>query len=230
MKYLKKFFDNIRPMKILVKKNLNSSSHLFKGTALDYGCGRKPFKQILETFFYKVDYVDVNKHDSSTKLFIDNKIPDIDYKYDCIFAFDVLQHVPDISLSLKDIKANLNDSGYVFFTVPYIYPECDFDDYRRWTFHGIQKLMIDNNFKEISITRRGGILECYSLNIMQNFFNIIVGKRFDWSIQSKFKSSLLVLIEIILIPFIYIFRALDNILNLKTNSFTMGWIVLARKS
>lgn len=198
-----------------LKKAVERFAVELNGNLLDYGCGSKPY-QIL---FTKVDsYVGVDLenegHDHSTEeidFFYDGKtLPFADETFDSLFSSEVLEHVPDIDQSLKEIRRVLKPRGRVLITVPFVWTEHELPfDFRRFTQGGIEKIMSDHGFEVLQSQKAGSFVGVifqmimmylhtllYTsnkyLNLVINafliapvaivglFFNLILPKRYNW--------------------------------------------------
>ena len=199
--------DKIRPLKKSVFADLDNKKNIFFGRVLDYGCGRQPYKEQLSKLFSEVVGIDIaNKYDKEVFLFEDSLIPLSLGKFDCIVLFDVFQHLKDPDASIKNIFNTLNSHGYVYMTVPYIYPECDYSDFSRWTKIGITNYLESSGFSVISIEARAGLLQTFFLCLLQLIFNFIIGTRKDWKVDmSNIRSSFLIISELCFIPILYLF-------------------------
>ena len=198
-----------------LKKAVERFAVELNGNLLDYGCGSKPY----QTLFTKVDsYVGVDLenegHDHSTEeidFFYDGKtLPFADETFDSLFSSEVLEHVPDIDQSLKEIRRVLKPRGRVLITVPFVWTEHELPlDFRRFTQGGIEKIMSDHGFEVLQSQKAGSFVGVifqmimmylhtllYTsnkyLNLVINafliapvaivglFFNLILPKRYNW--------------------------------------------------
>lgn len=128
-----------------------------KGKMLDIGCGGGTLTECLPYFYpeMKVLGCDVSKTGISYaekygegkvkySVIKNNILPYRDNSIDIIVSLDVLEHVPDIHLFLKEIKRVLKKKGLLFFAVP-----CEGQPFTfTWFF---QKIKIGHNltFKHI---------------------------------------------------------------------------------
>ncbi|MGL6179162.1 MAG: class I SAM-dependent methyltransferase, partial [Tannerellaceae bacterium] len=123
---------------------------------------------------------------------------------------EVLEHVPDIDQSLKEIRRVLKPQGRVLITVPFVWTEHELPfDFRRFTQGGIEKIMSDHGFEVLQSQKVGSYVGVifqmimmylhtllYTsnkyLNLVINafliapvaivglFFNLILPKRYNW--------------------------------------------------
>ncbi len=77
-------------------------------------------------------------------------------KYDVVCAFDVLEHLKNDELAIKNIYEILKDDGYFIFSVPafqFLFSAHDVfvGHYRRYSMKRIKKIIFDNNFKKVKL-------------------------------------------------------------------------------
>jgi SAM-dependent methyltransferase len=78
----------------------------------------------------------------------------IEEKYDLVLCTNVLEHVYDTNLAIKNLKYLMKEKGHLVISVPFIYPLHDEpEDYWRFTEHAIKQLFSD--FKILTLKRTG---------------------------------------------------------------------------
>ena len=112
---------------------------------LDLGCGMNKYKKY---FIDKNDFIGVDVEKSGRKgeqkkpdLFYDGKkLPFEDENFDLIICTEVLEHVEDFELVVKEIFRSLKNNGIAIITMPFITAEHEIPyDFRRFTSYGIKK-------------------------------------------------------------------------------------------
>ncbi len=99
------------------------------GKVLDYGCGEGYGSEILARFADEVNGADIsseaideakkNIHSNLTfTLLKDNYLPFDDNTFDFVTSFQVIEHVEDVDLYLREIKRVLKRGGKYFLTTP----------------------------------------------------------------------------------------------------------------
>lgn len=136
------------------------------GKLLDYGCGSKPYRSLFKnvTQYVGVDIDNNPGHDHKSEdidVFYDGVcLPFADSEFDAVFSSQVLEHVPNIYSSLKEIHRVMKPGGKVLLTLPFVFPEHEIpNDYRRLTVYGVQQALKECGFEIASITKLGTSFE-----------------------------------------------------------------------
>lgn len=122
------------------------------GNVLDYGCGRKPYKDLFENVstYIGIDYENEghpHENESIDVFFDGKKIPFENERFDVVFSTEVFEHVEDLDNTINEIRRVLKNEGTLLISVPFVFMEHEMPyDYRRFTFNGIQKFLVQNNF------------------------------------------------------------------------------------
>lgn len=138
---------------------------LFKGTLLDVGCGKMPYREYILDRSAVTKYIgldleetlDYDKNVQPDHTWDGITIPFEDQSYTTIMATEVLEHCPDPQLVLKEIYRVLKPGGIFFFTVPFLWNlhEVPNDEYR-YTPFALERLLQKVGFVEIRIRATGG--------------------------------------------------------------------------
>lgn len=144
-----------------LKGNLPS----LKGTLLDIGCGKMPYKNyILEnssvTHYVGLDIENALEYDATIKpdyTWDGRVMPFGDNFFNCAFGTEVLEHCPNPEVVLKEVWRVLKYDGVFFFTVPFLWNlhEVPHDEYR-YTPFSLERHLRNSGFKEIEIKATGG--------------------------------------------------------------------------
>jgi SAM-dependent methyltransferase len=176
------FFNCAYLLRKEISENIAFFAQSFSGKLLDIGCGTKPYKR----FFNVGEYIGLeydteeNRQCKNADFFYDGKnLPFEENSFNGVIATQVLEHVPDPDLFLKEIKRVLKKGGLLLLSMPLIYNEHEKPfDFFRFTSFGTEKLLGDNNFEIIELRKLNKsvkvlfhLLNCY---ISQNFKNVYV--------------------------------------------------------
>jgi len=150
---LKEFIENFHNKKIL-----------------DFGCGDARYKNILSknNSYTGID-VDESGHPTEDKkfdlLWDNKKLPFDNDSFDVIICTEVLEHVENLDVTIKELKRVLKKKGSLFVTMPFIWVEHEKPfDFRRFTSFGIKKFFLDNGFELVKYKKLvNGKLAYYQL-------------------------------------------------------------------
>lgn len=130
---------------------------------LEIGCGVGGQLQVLSSFNNDVFGSDINEEALAEatrigfKVFQQDAEKDLkdEEKYDVICAFDVLEHLREDNLAIKNIHRALKKEGLFIFSVPafqFLYGGHDvyMKHYRRYSKKDLQEKIIKNNFEILS--------------------------------------------------------------------------------
>jgi SAM-dependent methyltransferase len=137
------------------------------GILLDVGCGKMPYREILlrpqgHTEKYvglDLDIPVANTY-SMTKpdlLWDGSTIPLAEGCMDSVMLTEVLEHCFDPASLLKETYRVLRKGGYLFITVPFLWPLHDmpYDEYR-YTPFSLEKHLLNTGFRNIQVKALGG--------------------------------------------------------------------------
>lgn len=141
-------------------KNIKAMAPDLQGRLLDFGCGRKPYKNL----FTVTEYIGIDmettghQHEySEIDVYYDGKtIPFPDESFDAVFCSEVFEHVFNLDEILPEIKRVLKKGGDMLVTVPFCWNEHEAPyDFGRYTSFGVKHVMEKHGF-EITLFRKSG--------------------------------------------------------------------------
>lgn len=128
-------------------------AHVLEGEVLDFGCGRKPYR---EFFLRASKYVGLDVEDRGHShegeqidvMYDGVTIPFEKDSFDGVFSSEVLEHVPDVDHVLEEWQRVLRPGGKVLATVPFVWEEHELPyDFRRFTRPGLVELFKRHGFE-----------------------------------------------------------------------------------
>lgn len=126
------------------------SSHL-NGKCLDIGCGVKPYRSLFKNVesYIGLEHEGCDKVLQETDVLYDGNImPFQDGEFDSIICNEVLEHVFNPEVFLKEVQRVVKNNGILLFTVPFCWDEHEQPyDYARYSSFGLKYLMEKHNFK-----------------------------------------------------------------------------------
>lgn len=170
------------------------------GKLLDFGCGAKPYKNIINVDEYIGLDFPSEGHDHSNEIIdviYDGKtIPFGDNSFDSIFSSEVFEHVFNLEEILIELFRVLKPGGIILITCPFAIGEHEQpNDYARYTSFALKHLMRKTGFNVIHYEKLGGSIDAitqlrltyFQRNIMPYFEKIPILR----SILRKITNTLL---------------------------------------
>ena len=160
-------WDNmsIYVMRSCIWKAVQTCAPQFKGELLDVGCGKMPYKKFLLDGNYITSYTGL---DIETALVYEEGVkpdhtwdgismPFPDNSFDTLMATEVLEHCPDPSRIVLEMKRVLKPGGLLFLTVPFMWylHETPHDEYR-YTPFALQRILEGSGLEEVQLKAHGG--------------------------------------------------------------------------
>ena len=142
---------------------LERCRHDFRGDVLDVGCGMRPYEP---AFRHRVRrWLGVDRPHSAAgrptaDIFADTTaLPIRDGAFDTVLCTQVLEHVPDPALVMREIARVLHTGGRLILTAPQTNPlHEEPHDYYRYTKYGLAYLAEQVGFSVIAIEPMGGAI------------------------------------------------------------------------
>ena len=166
MNYFNLIFSNKSILRIFQQEIFKKFK--IEGDVIEFGASSEIYKNFCNTNSenYNITYSNI---DSSNKEFLNidlQKDNSIDIKYDFAVIFNVLEHVLNPNLAIKNLSKILKKNGKIIGSTPFIFrihgaPK----DYSRFTKDHLIELLKSNNFENIQIIElgTGPFMSCISL-------------------------------------------------------------------
>ena len=200
---------------------------------LDLGVGTNPYERIIKKSFKLSRYFSLDLYPSTHTSVVGDVIasPFKSKSFDLIVSFDVIQHIPNYTRMISEANRLLKSNGQIIITFPFIYPECDVRDFRRWTIDGMKSLLNDNGFEIIFSRRRGGFIFSFLCNVNWLIQHIFPGQRKSWrskkNFLSLFKNFIIFILTFPIQIFGFIAIYFDKLFNM--HGIYMGGFIVAKK-
>jgi SAM-dependent methyltransferase len=123
---------------------------------IDVGAGEAPYRELFgDQRYVTLDRPDT-PHSGSVDLHGDaDSIPAEDGSFDAVLCTQVLEHVPEPLLALREFRRILRPGGRIIATVPFVWEEHEAPfDYYRYTRYGIEHLVRRAGFADVDVTPR----------------------------------------------------------------------------
>ena len=234
-RYLKTLFRNtpFHPQWLIYRDNYKSIRKLGKhisGNVVDIGCGHCEIKKYLssDVSYTGIDYyyTSVNWYGSSPDIYADaQKLPLKSGAVKTVFLFDVLEHLPEPELCLKEISRILVKGGKLIIQVPFVYPVHDAPlDFRRWTSYGLERILLAEEMEKIEVGYCGEAIETSLLML-----NMALAKTLLNSLYKKNPLILLLPLFPIIIFCLNIFAIIFKSITPKDNFMPFAYRMIAEK-
>ncbi|MCE7863994.1 MAG: class I SAM-dependent methyltransferase [Bacteroidetes bacterium CHB5] len=133
---------------------IKGNASRFSGSVLDVGCGWKPYRQLFNCSSYiglDIQTNSQNKKTSSADIYYDGlTMPFTDCQFNYVITTEVIEHVADTDLFIREISRVLKPGGEVLLTTPFVWPEHGAPyDFQRLTSFGVDLLMRRNGFEKV---------------------------------------------------------------------------------
>ena len=186
---------------------------------LNVGSGGEIFDLIKNIRFKSVLSIDIDKSRNPDKVIDvcdEDFIQKINFKPNCIVVCEVIEHLKNPFLAIKNLETVLDKDGYLILSSPFILGIHDApNDYFRYTEYGLKLLL--QNFEIISLKKRNN-------GIFDIVFVLLIRMFQEKKLSNKiFGTSFLV--------FYYIFFPIIFMINkiFVSQNLTTGYYVLAKK-
>ncbi len=206
-------------------KGISKHKKQLGGIMLDFGCGRKPYKNLFNVVEYVGVDIEVSGHshvNSEVDVFYDGRrIPFKDNHFDSLLCSEVFEHLFNIDEILSELNRVLKPNAKGLITVPFCWPEHEQPyDFARYTSFGMKKLLGDHGFKIVSMDKSGHFFESIWQLVTLYFYSLFKTKR----------RILNVLLTILIIsPFNLIGILLTSIVP-KQHDYYHNLVILVQKS
>jgi len=130
------------------------------GRLIDLGCGDLPFRDLLAQQVESYESLDFFPRNSQVTYIGDIQHMDMvpSNTYDTAICLEVLEHVADPFLAVREIQRVLKIGGVLIVSVPHLSRLHDEPhDYYRYTRYGLRYLLEQNGFSIRVLERRGGL-------------------------------------------------------------------------
>lgn len=143
----------------LIRDLKHAISKYSAGKILDVGCGNKPYESLFHTS--KENYIGCDVVQSSDNkvdvLCLATDIDAADQSFDTVFSTQVMEHVDNSDLMMKECNRVLKPNGIFILSVPLCWELHEEPyDFFRFTKYGLQELCKRNHFEILELIPNGG--------------------------------------------------------------------------
>ena len=214
--------------KFIRKAAANTREGVF---VLDAGAGEGNWRNLFAHAHYKTqdnctgyedwDYSHLDYNCDITSIPVD------DSRFDVVLLTEVLEHLPEPLLALKELNRILRKGGCLYLTAPQGWEEhIPPHDYYRYTQYGLRYLLEKAGFRIEQIEKRGGYFKYIAFRMWHAIFMPFLNR------ETLFKSVAGACIKIVLmfflVPVSLICYFVDDVFD-KEKKLTLGYQVIAVK-
>jgi SAM-dependent methyltransferase len=189
-------------------------AHRLRGTGIDYGCGEMPYARLVSPHCARLLGADVEQGAHGRVDFVVGRgapLPVRDASLDFALCTQVLEHVPDPGLVLRELARVLRPGGILLLTAPFVWEQHEEPhDYHRFTGYGIAELAARAALAVESLEPAGGMIEVLGQLVIHRLPSF---GRIDWLLHAPLNLAT---------------AALDRLVPIA--GITCNWQAVLRKS
>ncbi|HRN52184.1 MAG TPA: class I SAM-dependent methyltransferase [Gemmatimonadaceae bacterium] len=193
-----------------------------RGRVLDVGCGHMPFRGDAERVADVYEGFDVERrtegvtHVGNAEAM--DEIPSA--SYDCVFSFEVLEHLPHPQRAMAEMARVLKPGGVLLLSVPHLSRlHEEPHDYFRYTVYGVRTLCVDAGLDVQFVAPTAGLFSF----LAHQLSTLLIGV--TWPVpglrQLAYQLNRLLLVW----PVLW----LDGVMD-RRGTFALGYVAVGRKS
>ena len=202
-------------------------------TILDVGAGACPYRELIARVWNIDRYlaVDLDPTDTTEVVADARRLPVASNSVDMVVSFDVIQHIPFADVAVSEMYRILKPGGILIISFPFMYSECDFRDFYRWTIDGMTLELERRNFSVLWSRRRGGTMYMLGSMLLWGAQHLLPGARDGWrtrpGIRAYARAALSYLFALPVIPIAWIGLLIDR--AFPSRDVYMGAVMAAQK-
>jgi SAM-dependent methyltransferase len=216
--WLMNWTDPLHLARKLLLKSVSQHVSQARGTVLDIGAGAGPYKSLFKDVTRYVT-VDLNRHSKIDVQANAVALPFKNESFDTILCTEVLEHVPEPSQLISEVRRILKPDGILLLTTPQTWGlHLEPLDFYRYTKYGLRYLTEKNKLEVVQIDPTCGMWATLSQRFTDTIiFNYAAGKP-SWLIE---------ILSILTAPVLLSGYALDRIFGKRGD--TLDYVLVAKK-
>lgn len=192
-----------------------------RGRLLDVGSGRAPYRRYLSLQLESYTALDLEPAPEVDVVGSALALPFEEAQFDTIFSSQVLEHVTDPQLMLRELARVVVVGGHVIVSAPQYWPEHEVPfDFYRFTIHGLRKLGENVGLEIVEEQRQGG-----GFAVAGQAINNVLAERMHFGDTSVLKVRKLLLAGVLFPVFAIVnvlFGALDRLVPSRDDTLNLA--------
>ena len=130
-----------------IREFVASAGNLLGRSVLDFGCGKQPYRDLVEAHsglyvgFDRPEFPASTVSEPVGSLMAGSRWPLIDHHWDAILCTQVIQYHPEPQHLLAQFYDSLRNDGALILTWPTNWPEVEGEDLHRFTRAGMERML-----------------------------------------------------------------------------------------
>jgi len=204
-------------------ENVKVLAKHINGKVLDVGCGTKPYQRLFNFKEYiglELDTPENRQHKNADFFYDGERFPFKGAEFDSVVANEVLEHVFNPEVFLRETNRVLKINGHFLLTVPFVWDEHEQPfDYARYSSFGIKYILEKHGFKVLEHRK-----SVNDIRVVFQFINSYIKKK----VNIKNRYFKLLIFIILISPANILGSVLYKILP-QNNDLYLDNIVLSQK-
>lgn len=211
-----------------LRKVIRKHIHKLRGTLLDLGCDRQPYRQELSAQVDRYIATDFEYRLGVDFLSSATHIPLADESVDSILMTEVLEHVSDPFLAMSEAFRILRKDGKLLLTTPQTWGlHGEPHDYYRFTQHGLRHVLAGAGFKVEVLEPYSGTIGTAGARLADGWAEYVLPRRSIPVSKWGWRTGLVVIGVAVWLPINIVFPVLDSVFRLRYDP--IGHLVIASK-
>lgn len=167
----------------LLYKNIQKHFGVLNGRMLDFGCGSKPYKNLIAVDEYVgLDFQGQghSHEDEQIDVYYDGKTVPLDSNsFDSVLTTEVFEHVFNLEEMLLELHRVMKPGAVMLVTCPFIIAEHEApNDCNRYTSYGIKNLLQKKGFEIVHYEKLGTSIQA-QMQVFMSYLDMAVLSKLD---------------------------------------------------
>jgi SAM-dependent methyltransferase len=202
-----------------ILKALMDAQSYCVGAILDLGCGDRPYSAIMGRHASSYLGTDISlDHTPPPDVCSDSlNLPFKDESFDTVASTQVIEHVKNPFIMMREVARVLRPGGHVVITAPQVWPlHEEPHDFFRYTRYALELLAREEGLEIVYVKERGGAIAA-----LGQMCGTLLYDRFG---KRQFQRAI---VKLVCVPLLLGCKVLDGLLFMP--KLTLGYIMVARK-